>query len=270
MEIDNEFLWPRTHKDGGKSFGFNRNILARIKGEYEDITQFYAQYYNDPNEKGSNRIDRSRFQYYDKKNLEQAEGRWWVNGKPLNLYASIDFAFSKKKRSDYTAIVVIGMDPDGYIYIIDIDRFQTDKTSIYFEHILDLHSQYNFKKLRAEVSVAQVVIVNDLKDMIRKEGMSLSVDEHRPNRHQGSKEERISSILEPRYDNLTIWHYKGGYIPALEEEVILARPKHDDIKDALTSAIAIARPPRKIREMSSNNNVINFDKRFGGTSFRRG
>jgi len=267
VEVDDVFVWARQIRDDGKAFGFDRNILSRIKAEYEDKTQFYAQYYNDPNEKGSNRIDRSRFQYYDKKHLKYTEGRWYVNGKPLNLYASIDFAFTMNKKADYTAIVVIGMDPDGYIYVIDIDRFKTNKISVYFDHILDLHSTYYFKKLRAEVTVAQAVIVEDLKSMIRKEGMSLSVDENRPNRSQGSKEERIAAVLEPRYDNQTIWHFKGGYTPALEEEVLLARPKNDDIKDAFASAIEIARPPRRVHNIDEVSNVV-YNSRFGGVSFR--
>ncbi len=268
VETDGEFLWARSIRDDGKAFGFNRNILSRIKAEYEDKTQFYAQYYNDPNDAGSNRINRSRFQYYDKKNLVQAEGRWWINGKPLNIYASIDFAFSKKKKADSTAIVVIGMDSDGHIYVLDIDRFKTNKTHVYFEHIMDLHATYSFKKLRAETTVAQIVIVEDLKDMVRREGMSLSIDEHRPTRHQGSKEERIAAVLEPRYENMSIWHYKGGYIPALEEEVILARPKHDDIKDALASVIEIAKPPRRIRTIEQMGSNIIYSKRFGGVAFR--
>ena len=270
VEEDDIFIWPRQIRDDGKAFGFNKNILSRIYGEYEDKTQFYAQYYNNPNEKGSNRIDRSKFQYYDKKHLKYTEGRWFVNGKPLNLYASIDFAFTMNKKADYTAIVVIGMDNDGFIYIIDIDRFRTNKIAEYFSRILDLHSKYYFKKIRAETTVAQSIIVEDIKRMIRKEGMSLSVEEHRPNRHQGNKETRIAAVLEPRYENQTIWHYKGGYCPALEEEVILARPKNDDIKDALASVIEIARPPRRIRSLEDTGSNVVYNTRFGGIAFRGG
>ena len=267
VEEDGVFLWPRMVRDDGKAFGFNRNILARIKAEYSDQVQFYAQYYNDPNDSHSNRINSSKFQYYDQKNLKLFEGRWYVNNKPLNIYASVDFAYTKKKKSDYTAIVVIGMDPDGYIYVLDMRRFKTDKTNEIFQNILELHSHWGFNKIREEITAAQVMIVNDIKDLIRKEGMSLSVEDHKPSRHQGSKEERIAAVLEPRYENLTIWHFKGGYIPALEEEVMLARPKHDDLKDALASAIEIAKPPRKARGLQSKTSNVIYNTRFGGVSF---
>ena len=111
---------------------------------------------------------------------------------------------------------------------MDIDRFKTDKIAVYFDHVAALHSRWMFRKLRAEVSVAQKIIVEDLKERVRKEGMSLVIDEFRPTRTEGAKEERIAAVLEPRYESHTIWHFRGGYTPALEEELILSRPQHDD------------------------------------------
>lgn len=270
VEIDGVFLWPRERRDDGKAYGFNRNVLARIYGEYEDKTQFYAQYYNDPNEVGSNRVSRDRFQYFTDKDVTYSGGRWHVKNMPLNVYAAIDFAYTRKRSSDWTAIVVIGMDCEGFIYVLDIYRFKTNKIKEYFDNIVDAHAKWSFKKLRAETTAAQSVIVEDIKKLIRQEGMSLSVDEHRPNRHQGSKEERIAAVIEPRYENMTIWHKKGGWTAALEEEVLLARPKHDDLKDTLAAVIEIAKPPRKLTspmDAANNSNVI-YNSRFGGVSFR--
>lgn len=267
VEEDNVFLWPRSRRDDGKSYGFNRNILARIYAEYEDKDQYYAQYYNDPNAKGSERITRDKFQYFTDKDVTYTDGMWHVKGRPVNVYAGIDFAFTKTKRADWTAIVVIGMDHEGYIYVLDIDRFKAGKTKLYFDHIIDMHAKWSFKKLRAETTAAQKVIANDIKDLIRKEGMSLSIDAHSPSKHQGSKEERIAAVLEPRYDNLTIFHKKGGWTSALEEEVMMAHPKFDDIKDTLASVIEIARPCRNKKEQQQKSNVI-VNTRFGGVAFR--
>lgn len=228
VEVEGVFLWPRTIRDDGKAFGFDRKELARISAMYTDRTQFYAQYYNDPNDPESHRLTPEKFQYYEQKHVRRENGRWWFKDKPLNVYASIDFAFSQSKRADYTTLIVAGIDSDGFIYVLDIDRFKTDKIAVFFEHVSNMHSRWMFRKLRAEVSVAQKIIVEDLKDNIRKQGMSLAIDEYRPTRNDGAKEERIAAVLEPRYDNQTIWHFRGGYTPALEEELILSRPQHDD------------------------------------------
>lgn len=269
VETDNLFLWPKSIRDDGKYFGFDRNVLSRIYAEYEDKTQFYAQYYNNPNEGGSNRINRNRFQYFEEKDIEYLDGHWCVRKRPLNVYSGIDFAFARNKKADYSALVVIGIDAEGFIYVLDIYRFKTNKIKVYFDYIVEAHEKWSFRKLRAETTVAQAVIVEDIKDLIRKQGMSLSVDEHRPSRHQGSKEERVAAVLEPRYENMTIWHKKGGWTPALEEEVLLARPKHDDLKDTLAAVIEIAKAPRRlaIQDDQQAQNVV-YHPRFGGVNFR--
>lgn len=271
VEVDGLFLWPREVRADGKAFGFDLNTLSRIKAEYEDQTQFHAQYYNNPNDPSSNRINRDKFQYYDQKFIQNEAGNWYFKSKRLNIYASIDFAYSLTKRADSTAIVVIGIDSDGEIYILDIDRFKTDRPIEYFNRIAVLHSKWGFKKLRAEVTAAQKIIVNDIKDYIKSEGLSLSVDPFSPSRHEGSKEERLAATLEHRYDNQIIWHFKGGYTPMLEEELVLAKPPHDDIKDALASAIAIAIKPKQRREANFGGvggMKLPVNKRFGGIAFR--
>jgi hypothetical protein len=263
VEQDNIFLWPREARADGTWFGFNRQILEIIKADYTgDMTQFYAQYYNDPNDPESNRITYDKFVYYDQKYIKNDDGYWYFKSKRLNVYAAMDFAFSLSKTADSTAIVVIGIDCDGYIYVLDIDRFKTNKIKTYFEHAVQMHEKWGFRKLRAEVTAAQSIIVNDLKDEFRKAGRGIVIEDFRPTKN---KEERMASILEPRYDSLSILHFKGGYTNMLEEEVTLARPAHDDIKDALASAIEIATKPAQSRHQK--NKVVSISK-FGGVRFR--
>ena len=268
VEIDGEFLWPRQRRKDGKYFGFSATVLSRIKAKYIDRTQYYAQYYNDPNDPEMARVDSTRFQYYDKKFLTRESGTWFFRDKRLNVAAAIDLAFTENIKSDWTAIVVAGMDAEGFIYVLDIDRFKTARISEIFDHLFKMVHKWDFRKLRAETSVAQGMIVKDLMDSyIRPQGIPLSIDEHRPNRHEGRKEERIAATTLPRYDNNSIWHYRGGNCQTLEEEIIAAKPEHDDVVDCLTAVIDILRPPARNTMRKRVDNVI-FDKRFGGVSFR--
>ena len=265
VEEDDVFLWPRTVRTDGKAFGFNKNVLARISAEYEDRTQFYAQYYNDPNDPESARMGEEVFQYFNRRLLVSEGGRWFYNGKRLNIYAAVDFAFSLSAAADYTAIVVVGIDEDQNIYVLDIDRFKSFKTIDYFKHIKALHSKWNFKKLQAETTAAQKSIVDSIKDYVRQDGLRLSVMEYRPSRAEGSKEERIAAVLEHRYENYQMWHQEGGWTDVLEEELMQARPAHDDIKDALASAVSITVAPAR----SSIDKMKDFftagpKSRFGG------
>lgn len=239
-----QFIWPRQQRSDGKWFGFDAKILAKKRAKYLDRTQFRAQYYNDPNDPGELRIDRSKFQYYEPKQLRNEDGRWFINGQKLNVFASVDFAYSLNKRSDYTAISVIGINREGNIYVLEIDRFRTDKISEYFEHIRNLYVKWGFRKLGAEVTAAQKAIVRELQQgYFKPYGLYLSVEELAPTRSQGSKQERMSAILEPRYDNLAMWHYRGGNCQTLEDELISHHPPHDDCMDSLACAISIAVPP---------------------------
>jgi predicted phage terminase large subunit-like protein len=259
------FLWPRQQRADGKWFGFNQTILAQKRAKYLDRTQFRAQYYNDPNDPDAEAISSDNFQQYNRKHIVRNQGEWTYNRAPLNIFAAIDFAFSLSAKADYTALVVIGVDADGNIYILDIDRFRSNKISDYYKSIFDAHAKWGFRKLRAEVTIAQDAIVEELKNRLKQNGLALSIDRYRPNRHQGNKEERMHAVLAPRYENMAVWHYESGLMMELEDELRQQRPRHDDIKDALANAIDISVPPRQRKNQRERNKVV-YNARFGGVS----
>lgn len=265
VETNGEFLWPKQRRRDGKTFGFDTRELARKKAKYLDTTQFYAQYYNNPNAVENQYIDRSRFQYFDKENLQNISGVWYLGDKMLNIFASVDFAYTIGAASDYTVFLVLGIDEDGYMYVMDIDRFKTNKISVMYERALALYRKWKFRKLRAETAAAQSLIVEQFKDYMRQQNVVFSIDAYNPPKTQ-KKEERIAAILEPRYSNNTIFHYKGGNCQTLEEELVMTNPEHDDIKDALASVVEIAKPPiggRRLYKKEGNDKVI-YHSRFGG------
>lgn len=242
VEKDGEFLWPRTKRSDGKAFGYNMQELARIKGSYIDKSQFYAQYYNDPNRIGASKYS-NNFVYYEKEKLQESNGKWTISGKRLNLFAAIDFAYSLSDSADSSCIAVVGETADKLYYILELDRFKTDRIQDYFDHVSRLHSKYHFKKLRGEATVAQSVIVKYLKDKLASQGTPLQIEEYKPVR---DKEERMNAVLRPLYEENRIFHYKGGNCELLEAELLAAKPEHDDIKNAVADAIEIATPPFEV------------------------
>ena len=269
VETEGEFLWAKQKRSDGKVFGFDARELARIKAKYIDQTQFYAQYYNDPNSTETANLSSEDFQYYDRAVLVNKEGDWYIRDRKLNIYAAIDFAFSLRKQADSTALVVVGVDHQANYYVLDIDRFKTERIVDYYEHILRAWEKWGFRKLRAEITVAQQTIVRELKESyLKPNGIPLVIDEFRPTRHLGDKNQRINSVLEPKYHNKQVWHYKGGNCQPLEEELSMRHPPHDDIKDALSNAIAISIVPRQRANgfAVSNSNVITHS-RFGGVTY---
>lgn len=263
-----EFLWPVQSSKDGRKFGFNAEILAKKRALYLDLGAYYAQYYNDPNHASSGGIARDCFQYYDKAFLSRSNGYWYYQGRRLNVFAAIDFAFSMAKKADYTAIVVTAVDANQNYYVLEVSRFKVDQTNpigAYFKEILRLHQKWDFRKIRAEITVAQDVIVKDLKqNYIRPHGLALAVDEHRPSRMEGTKSERINAILKNRYENRQIWHYQGGNCQILEDELAVLKPTHDDCKDALANAIDVAQAPSVSFGSQQGGAQLYTHTRFGG------
>ena len=260
-----EYLWPRIQRGDGKWFGFNARILATKRAKYLDRTQFHAQYYNNPNDPGDEAIGSEYFQYYNREMVTKRDGVWTYNGRPLAVFAAIDFAYSLRKTADYTVLVVVGVDSDGNIYVLDIKRERTNKTAKYYDMIREAHLKWGFKKLRAEVTAGQAVIAERIRDDIRQEGLLLSVQDFRPTRTMGTKEERIHNQLSPRYENRTIWHYYGGLCEDLEQELIQHNPAFDDIKDALHSVMGIVRIPVD-RGLKRRDSKVITHARFGGVA----
>lgn len=260
-----QFLWPKQQRYDGKWFGFDQNVLAKKRAQYLDKTQFRAQYYNDPNDSETAPIKREYFQYYDRARVQTRGDTVYFGGNRLNVFAGIDFAYTQGARSDFTAIVVVGVDARNNYYILDIERFKTDRIKEYFDKILMMHKKWHFKKLRAEVTSAQGIIVKDLKEnYIRPHGLMLSIDEHKPNSRTGSKEERIHAALGSRYENLQIWHYVGGNCELLEGELVLQNPPHDDIKDCLAALMEICVSPSMELFGRPRDTLQNYVGRFGG------
>jgi hypothetical protein len=265
VEVNGEFLWPKQRRKDGKAFGFDVKELARKKAKYLDVTQFYAQYYNNPNAIEASYLDKTRIQYYDRSTVTNVSGVWYRGDKMLNVYAAMDFAYTLNKGSDYTAIVVVGVDEDNYRYVLDIDRFKTDRISTMYERASAMYKKWKFKKLRAEVVAAQRLIVQQFREYMRSQNILFTIEEYNPPRNM-RKEERIAAILEPLYSNGMVFHYKGGNCQVLEEELLMNKPEHDDIKDALASCVEIAKPPlANTRRWAKDKNII-YSDRFGGVA----
>jgi hypothetical protein len=266
VETNGEFLWPKQRRTDGKTFGFDQKELARKKAKYLDITQFYAQYYNNPNAVETQLIDRSRFNYYEKDKIENFSGAWYFGDKLLHVYAAMDFAYTVNHNSDYTVIAVVGIDEDNNYYVLDIDRFKTNKISVMYDRAESVFRKWRFKKMRCEVVAAQRLIVSQFRDYMRSQNIVFTIDEYNPPKTM-NKAERIASILEPRYSNNQIWHYKGGNCQILEEELIMNNPEHDDVKDALAACVEICKSPISSRAWGKKSNIIAFNSKFGGVAY---
>lgn len=268
---DGNFLWPRTQMPSGEWFGFDQRELAIKKANLTidgNLSGFLAQYYNDPNDESLARINTKHFQYIEPKYLRKQGDDWFYSDKRLRLIGAMDLAFSnmKTKRRDFTALAVLGMDHDGYLYVLDLERFKTDKMEEYYEKAIELFIKWNFKTLVVESNNGGGLVAEFIRDKVRREGGSLEIKpKAAPN--DASKYERVLQILEPRYRNNEVFHNKIGYIRLLEEELKQPKPRNDDLKDAVALAVSELKPPMNRGTVMKHKQQIDRLSRFGA---RRG
>lgn len=265
VEEDNVFLWPREmHPKTNKWYGFDIRELAKIRSKYYaagERAQYHAQYYNNPNSPDENRLSDGSFQYYDRKHLEERNGTWYISGKELSLACAGDLAFTTGARSDYTAYAVVGKTSEGDVYILDMIQFKTDKYNVYYEKLYALFDKWKFRKCRIETNAGANLVVNHIKQEMVKSGAYLGIE---GKNSYGDKIERAAIVLEPLYETQKIWHYRGGLTAEFEEQVLLARPAHDDLKDAVSSAIEICTVSKSRHTSAKRGSNILTHERFGG------
>jgi len=258
------FLWPRQRRKDGKWFGFDRQILEIKKASYSDRSKFRAQYYNDPSDPENNPIKREMFFYFDKDKVSFKNNTWYYLSNPLKVHCGLDLAYSLSKTADYTAIVVIGIDQSNRIFVLDMDRFRSEKLSETYKKLRSLHEKWGFTKVASEANGAQKGILSSIReDYILADGLTMSFVEP-PNLRNGTKRERIIGTLLPKYSADLVIHPRHPMTQVLEEELLVNNPSHDDVSDALAMAVETApRHPRVTRKMV-NKPAIRYHGRFGG------
>ena len=270
-----DFLWPKTYSPRLKNwFGWDTQSIAKKKAEYVnngEQASFYAQYYMEPNDPTSFRIKSDQFQYYNPSKLlyDKPSNSWAYSGKKISIGCYLDVAVTdaaskNARKADYTALAVVGVDQDGYYYILDLVQFQTDKRQVYYDEIIDLYRKWKFRKVNVELENAGKLLSESLKDMVRKDGYNIRIT-GKPAPRGISKHERHASITVPKYENGSVYHRQGGWTPELEEQIMKERPAHDDLLDVVTMALDDLRPPA-MRESYNHEHVTVLRKhpRFGG------
>lgn len=219
-------LWPDK---------FSREELQRRLKE-EGWYHFSAQYMNNPVPEEDAIFKRSNFRYYEE---------WDIKGRNLNKFVLIDPALTVSKDADYTAIVVIGVDEWGDIFILDILRKKLLPNEL-IDTIFFVREKWQVYDIAIETQAFQKILAYSLRADDRFKKRPFHITELKTN--DRDKEQRIRG-LQPLYDNAKVFHSK--LLPNniyLEDELIrFPRSQHDDIIDALAYSLDVMYPARQPR-----------------------
>lgn len=211
----------------------------RFSAEYfEDIRNknpifFSSQYQQDPVNEWWGDFKKEYFEYYDviEEDIKQR----------LDIVSFIDPAISQKQEADNTAICTIWIDrASNNIYCLEIKAIKETPDNIVNE-VFDTASRFlNYGKsfkFGIEVVQYQKMLALEIKKQMRIRDTFFYLEEVRP---QWEKEARIRTALQGRYSGHTIIHPKYWFTELEMELLKFPNGKHDDMIDALASAVAMS------------------------------
>ena len=178
----------------------------------------------------SQKFKREYFKYYERPPVLS----------DLNVYTTVDLAISQKPNADYSAIVTVGVNREGYWFILDVEYGRYDPTTT-IDAVFDAVKKWRPLAVGVEVVAYQAAIQHFLEKEMPHRGIFFRIT---PLKAEKKKEIRIDT-LQPRFAVGTVWFKaRALWLQELEAE-LLAYPHgaHDDIIDALAYIEQMAAEP---------------------------
>jgi predicted phage terminase large subunit-like protein len=237
-----ESIWPER---------FPKERILQIKDEFSsvgNINGFYQEYMNiaqSPDD-APFQPEWIKMHSYEYKKLDgqnvliKNEGLENEKIKPVELYTGVDPASSLSVRADFFVIATIAIDNDNNKYIIDIYR---DKISpaLQPQKIIDVFKKFRPRRVKVETVGYQEALRTAVREIMKEEqlyipGLEAGV------KPRNSKSERLLSLV-PLFAKGT-FYFKPEHMIAQQEFLSYPKGKHDDIMDAVWTALDGAKPCR--------------------------
>ena len=265
-----DFAWDvRLYKaidDKGNSLWqswFPKEKLEEKKKFYRDSgmpNKFYQEYMMQVQSEEDSIFNSRHIKYWEghyEWNDEHQIGYIWHDDqlKPVQTFIGVDPATDVNRRgSDYSVLMVIGIDQNNSIYVIDYIR-QRDLTVMSIvgennmgivDHMFDLaHKYHPLLQVVEDTTMSRPIFQALRSESMRRNDFSVKWKEEKPGTRQ-SKRDRIQEVLQQRFAIGQIYMKKNHY--DLHHEIVTFgnRMAHDDTIDALAYACKYATPPRSL------------------------
>ena len=199
---------------------------------------FNSEYMNIAYDPDSQIFNEDNIIFFDDRDLIDQ----WGRKIPLDVYGFWDLAVGKgNKRDDYNAVVIIGRDKlTGVMYVLDAwsAKVPAHKALAVAEQKI---SEWQPRLFGVETIQMQYEFYRQLQENIMKHGLySTRLKDCNP---KDKKEDRIQ-ILEPLFETGYL-RLKRSQRLLLEQLLVFPQGEHDDLPDALASAVDLAGKTRQ-------------------------
>ena len=258
LQEDGTPLWPTW---------FGHKEMERKKKFYADSGQpqkFYQEYMMEVQSAEDSIFNRNHIKYWDGDfRYDEDTGMAYLydkntgDTKPLNVFAGVDPATDSTRRdSDFSVIIMVGVDVDNNVYVIDYLRMRglpvlgipgEAKKGI-VDYMFERNKIYHPSLFVVEdTTMSKPVFQALISEMRRRNDFSVKYCAEKPGNRM-SKRDRIQEILAQRFAIGSIHLKKDMY--DLQREIITFGPRmgHDDTIDALAYACKYAYPLKGLQE----------------------
>ena len=202
------------------------NELKSLQGSYI----FSSFYLNDPVDEASALIKKSQLKYWDEV------------PKDLQIFAACDPAVSQDVRADESSIIIVGVDWENNWYVLETRSGQWTVGQL-IDELFAVHSQWKPITMSIEVIGQAQGLMTPIHDEENRRNRYLPLVEIKA-RPQIRKEQRIRSVLQPRFERGKVFIGKDMF--DLEEQILkFPKSKRDDMIDSLTDIEEIAFAPEE-------------------------
>ena len=215
-----EILWEEK---------FSKKRLLGIRAVFEeanDLDGYSQEYLNKPVATGNQYFHPDY--YYD---FERDKNDKWI--KPnLEYYAAADFAISEKERADYTVIGVVGVDPEGIMYLVSMNKFRGD-ADVIIEELLATQKHYEPHVFTFETEKIDKAIGPSLNRAMLRKNIHLNIETIVPVKSKttrGKSTQALHKAGHIRYDREASW-FPDFYAEMQTITNTGPRGKHDDMFD---------------------------------------
>ena len=248
-------LWYSIWDDNEKSLWearFPRERILQIKDEFASVGNlngFYQEYMNiaqspedSPFKPEYVQIHHYDFEIRDGQSVlykRNPDGEEEI--KPVAVYSGVDPASSLSLKADYFVIATLGVDNEGNTYMIDLVRTRIDPAE-QPDAIIKVYKKFKPKRMKIETVAYQEALRSAVRKQMQEEGLYI------PGLEKGvkprtKKSERLLSLV-PLLAKKQFF-FRPQDIEAQAEFLSYPKGKHDDIMDAVWTALDGSRPSRR-------------------------
>jgi len=254
---DEKPLWPAR---------FPRKRILQIKNEMASVGNlngFYQEYMNiaQSPDMAPFKPEWMQMHHYDYEIIEGQGCLTRLIGEdktiiPVEVYCGVDPASSLSNRADYFVIATIGVDNEGNKYAIDIVR-ERISPELQPQKIIDVFKKYKPRRMKIETVGYQEALRTAVREIQRQEELYIPGLE-KGVKPRNRKSERLLSLVPMFARNQFYWRPQD--LTGQQEFLSYPRGKHDDIMDAIWTALDGAKPCRIKTWENSDNKVSKVKK----------